>query len=76
MDKAGVEDRTFTAGEYKYLSMSRPMTEFEEQHVESVLNDTHQSFRRVKRGDRLKNRNMQIFWTGKQSIAQDLLTNR
>ena len=40
MDKAGVEDRTFTAGDIDVLSMSRPMTEFEEQHVECVLNDT------------------------------------
>ena len=81
MDKAGVEDRTFTAGEYKdILSMSRPMTEFEEQHVESVLNDTHQSFINAVqqgRGDRLKNPEANniftgLFWTGKQSIALGL----
>ena len=81
MDKVGVEDRTITAGEYKdILSMSRPLTEYEEQHVEKVLANTHQHFiNAVKegRGDRLKNPEQNklfsgLFWTGEQSIALGL----
>lgn len=58
MDKVGVEDRTITAGEYKdILSLSRPLTDYEEKHVEGVLANTHKHFiNAVKegRGDRLK----------------------
>lgn len=81
MDKVGVEDRTITAGEYKdILSLSRPLTEYEEQHVEKVLANTHKHFiDAVKegRGDRLKNAEQNklfsgLFWTGEQSIALGL----
>lgn len=81
MDKVGVEDRTITAGEYKdILSLSRPLTEYEEQHVEKVLANTHKHFiNAVKqgRGDRLKNAEENklfsgLFWTGEQSIALGL----
>nr|WP_317198540.1 signal peptide peptidase SppA [uncultured Psychrobacter sp.] len=81
MDKVGVEDRTITAGEYKdILSLSRPLTEFEEQHVEGVLANTHKHFiNAVKegRGDRLKDAEENnlfsgLFWTGEQSIALGL----
>ncbi|MGP9689247.1 signal peptide peptidase SppA [Psychrobacter sp. AOP22-C1-C5] len=81
MDKVGVEDRTITAGEYKdILSLSRPLTEYEENHVEKVLANTHQHFiNAVKqgRGDRLKNPEQNklfsgLFWTGEQSIALGL----
>lgn len=81
MDKVGVEDRTITAGEYKdILSLSRPLTEYEEQHVETVLANTHKHFiNAVKqgRGDRLKNPEENklfsgLFWTGEQSIALGL----
>ena len=45
MDKVGVEDRTITAGEYKdILSLSRPLTDYEEKHVEKVLDNTHKHF--------------------------------
>src|SRR5699024_1099405 len=58
MDKFGVKDRTITAGEYKdILSLSRPLTDYEEQHVEKVLDNTHKHFiNAVKegRGDRLR----------------------
>ena len=61
MDKFGVEDRTITAGEYKdILSLSRPLTDYEENHVEKVLANTHKHFiNAVKegRGDRLKTLN-------------------
>ena len=81
MDKVGVEDRTITAGEYKdILSLSRPLTEYEENHVEKVLANTHKHFiDAVKegRGDRLKNPEQNklfsgLFWTGEQSIELGL----
>ncbi|WP_227430814.1 signal peptide peptidase SppA [Psychrobacter sp. I-STPA6b] len=81
LDKVGVKDRTLTAGEYKdILSLSRPMTDFEREHVEGVLNNTHQHFiDAVKkgRGDRLKNPEKNnlftgLFWTGQQSIELGL----
>ena len=81
MDKVGVEDRTITAGEYKdILSLSRPLTDYEENHVEKVLANTHQHFiNAVKegRGDRLKNPEQNelfsgLFWTGEQSIELGL----
>ena len=81
MDKVGVEDRTITAGEYKdILSLSRPLTDYEEQHVEKVLDNTHKHFiNAVKegRGDRLKNPEQNklfsgLFWTGEQSIELGL----
>lgn len=81
MEKVGVEDRTITAGEYKdILSLTRPLTEFEENHVEGVLANTHQHFiNAVKqgRGDRLKNPEQNnlfsgLFWTGEQSIELGL----
>lgn len=81
MDKVGVEDRTITAGEYKdILSLSRPLTDYEEKHVEGVLANTHKHFiNAVKegRGDRLKNPEQNklfsgLFWTGEQSIELGL----
>ncbi len=81
MDKVGVEDRTITAGEYKdILSLTRPLTDYEEQHVENVLANTHKHFiNAVKegRGDRLKDPEGNklfsgLFWTGEQSIALGL----
>ncbi len=81
MKKVGVEDRTITAGEYKdILSLTRPLTDYEEKHVKNVLANTHKHFiNAVKqgRGNRLKNpeENMLfsgLFWTGEQSIALGL----
>ena len=81
MDKVGVEDRTITAGEYKdILSLSRPLTDYEEKHVEKVLDNTHKHFiNAVKegRGDRLNNPEQNklfsgLFWTGEQSIELGL----
>lgn len=81
MDKVGVKDRTITAGEYKdILSLSRPLTDYEEKHVESVLANTHKHFiNAVKegRGNRLKDPEKNklfsgLFWTGEQSIALGL----
>lgn len=81
MKKIGVQDRTMTAGQYKdILSMSRPMTEAEREHVQKLLNTTHQNFiDAVKegRGDKLKNAEQNqvfsgLFWTGKQSLELGL----
>ncbi len=81
MEKVGVEDRTITAGKYKdILSLSRPLSDYEEQHVEGVLANTHKHFiDAVKqgRGDRLKNPEENelfsgLFWSGEQSIALGL----
>ncbi|WP_201585480.1 signal peptide peptidase SppA [Psychrobacter jeotgali] len=81
MDKLGIDDRTVTAGEYKdILSLSRSLSDYEEQHVEEVLANTHKHFiNAVKegRGDRLKDPEANklfsgLFWTGEQSIALGL----
>lgn len=77
MDKLGVKDGTMTAGAHKdILSMSRPLSEFERQHVQSVLDNTHAHFiNAVKqgRGNRLKNPDANqlfsgLFWSGEQAI--------
>lgn len=81
LDKVGVKDRTITAGEYKdILSMTRPLTEYEEQHVKNVLANTHKHFiNAVKqgRGNRLKDPEKNklftgLFWTGEQAIQLGL----
>lgn len=77
MDKLGVKDTTLTAGEYKdILSVSRELSDYEQQHVEGVLNNTHKHFiNAVKqgRGDKLKDPEQNklftgLFWTGEQAI--------
>ena len=77
MDKLGVKDGTMTAGEHKdILSMSRPLSDFERQHIQSVLDNTHAHFiNAVKqgRGNRLKNPDANqlfsgLFWSGEQAI--------
>ena len=81
MKKAGVKDTTMTAGEYKdILSISRDLSDYEKQHIVSVLNNTHKHFiNAVKqgRGDRLKDPEKNklftgLFWTGEQAIALGL----
>jgi len=81
MDKVGVKDRTITAGEYKdILSLSRPLTDYEEKHVKNVLANTHKHFINAVtegRGNRLKNPEQNklfsgLFWTGEQSIQLGL----
>ena len=66
-----------TAGAHKdILSMSRPLSEFERQHVQGVLDNTHAHFiNAVKqgRGNRLKNPDANqlfsgLFWSGEQAI--------
>lgn len=81
LEKAGVTDGTMHAGEYKdILSLTRPMTDFEKNHVQSVLDNTHKHFiNAVKqgRGDRLKNPEQNnlfsgLFWSGEQAIELGL----
>ncbi|MFC0820567.1 signal peptide peptidase SppA [Moraxella marmotae] len=81
MQKAGVKDRTMTAGEYKdILSISREMTADERLHVQKLLDTTHQNFiNAVKkgRGNKLKNPEQNqlfsgLFWTGKDAVALGL----
>lgn len=81
MKKVGLKERTMHAGEYKdILSMGRPMTTFEKQHIDSVLVNTHKHFiDAVKqgRGNRLKNPEENklftgLFWTGEQAIGLGL----
>lgn len=81
MGKIGVKDNTMTSGEYKdILSMSRSMTDSERQHMQKLLDVTHQNFiDAVKqgRGEKLKDPEANqvfsgLFWTGKQSIELGL----
>lgn len=81
MNKLGVKDGTMTAGNYKdILSMSRNMTDFEKQHIQKMLDNTHQHFiNAVKtgRGERLKDPEANhlfsgLFWSGDQAIQLGL----
>lgn len=81
MKKVGVKANTMTAGEYKdILSITRQMSEAERQHLQKVLDTTHQNFiDAVKegRGDKLKNPEQNqlfsgLFWSGKQSVELGL----
>lgn len=77
--KMGVQDRTLTAGEHKgVLSMSKPVDEYEKQHVQSMLNNVHQHFIdsvKTGRGSRLTNDPKifsGLFWSGEQAIKLGL----
>lgn len=77
--KMGVQDRTLTAGEHKgVLSMSKPIDEYEKQHVQSMLNNVHQHFIdsvKTGRGSRLANDPKifsGLFWSGDQAIKLGL----
>ena len=81
MKKAGIKANTMTSGEYKdILSISCAMTDSERQHLQKVLDTTHQNFiDAVKegRGEKLKNPEQNhlfsgLFWSGKQSIELGL----
>ena len=81
MRKVGIKDRTLTAGEYKdILSVSREMTASEQQHIQNMLDSTHQNFiNAVKqgRGDKLINPEQnQLFsgliWTGTDAVELGL----
>lgn len=78
--KLGVESRTLTAGENKgILDPFKPVTEADREHIETMLNDTHEEFiNAVKegRGDRLKPTKdtfSGLFWSGKTAHAMGLI---
>ncbi|MFB2538026.1 MULTISPECIES: signal peptide peptidase SppA [unclassified Acinetobacter] len=75
MRKVGVQDRTMTAGEHKnILSMSKPIDEFEKQHVQAMLDNVHSHFIdavKTGRGSRLSTDPKifsGLFWSGEQAI--------
>lgn len=77
LDKIGLEDRTFTAGEHKsFLNPARPVDETEKAHLDSLLTELHKQFIdavKAGRGDKLKENPdlfSGLFWTGTQ--AQEL----
>lgn len=79
MQKIGIERRLYTAGKYKgMLDPFGPVTEFEQQHTQQVLDELHQTFIavvRAGRGDRLGN-DPDLFsgliWSGQRSIELGL----
>lgn len=79
MQKLGIERRLYTAGPHKgMLDPFSPVTAFERQHTENLLNKLHQTFiAAVKdgRGDRLgddPNLFSGMVWSGQQSIQLGL----
>lgn len=79
MRKIGLQDRTLTAGEHKaVLSMTKPVNEYEKQHVQSMLDNVHQHFIdsvKTGRGSRLANDPKifsGLFWSGEQAIKLGL----
>jgi protease-4 len=79
MDKLGVERRLLTAGNHKgIMDPFSPMTEFDQQYVQKLLDQMHQQFIQVVkegRGDRLKENDQLfsgLFWTGEESVKLGL----
>jgi protease-4 len=79
MEKLGVERRLFTAGEHKGINDPfSPVTEFDREHVQVLLDQMHQQFiDAVKkgRGDRLQSDDKifsGLYWTGEESIKLGL----
>jgi len=79
MEKIGVERRLMTAGSHKsLLDPFSPQTEFDQKHIQSVLDELHEEFIRVVkegRGDRLKETEEMfsgLFWSGAESIELGL----
>ncbi len=79
MEKLGVERRLLTSGEHKaILDPFSPVSEYDVQHVKSMLGMIHRQFIdtvKAGRGDRLKDDDKifsGLFWTGEQSIELGL----
>lgn len=79
MEKLGVERRLQTAGEHKaILDPFSPRSEFDTQHMQTMLNQIHEHFiQAVKdgRGDRLVDNPdifSGLFWTGAESVKLGL----
>lgn len=79
MQKVGVDRRLLVAGEHKgFLDPFSPMTQWDKEHAQQLLDDMHQQFIdivRQGRGKRLKE-SPELFsglvWTGRQSIQLGL----
>ena len=79
MQELGVERRLLTAGEHKgILDPFSPMSEFDRQHADEILQDLHRNFIDVVkqgRGDRLSDSAelfSGLFWSGRQAIELGL----
>lgn len=79
MEKLGVERRLMTAGSHKaLLDPFSSQSEFDQEHIQGVLDELHQEFIRVVkegRGDRLKINDdifSGLFWSGSESIELGL----
>ena len=79
MNKIGVERRLMTAGEHKgLLDPFSPLKEFDQQHLQAVLDELHTHFIdavKTGRGNRLEdNENIfsGLFWSGEKSIELGL----
>lgn len=80
IDKLGVERRVMTAGEHKaLLDPFSPVDEYEQQHIQTMLDELHQTFiDTVKqgRGDRLKDNPdlfSGLFWSGSKALELGLI---
>lgn len=82
LGKIGVDPRTITSGESKdFLSMTRPLRPEEVAHMQGILANVHEQFRKaVKegRGERLKDDTHPeifsgLFWTGEQALELGLV---
>lgn len=80
IEKLGVERRVMTAGEHKaLLDPFSPVNEYEQQHIQTMLDELHQTFiDTVKkgRGDRLKNNPdlfSGLFWSGSKALELGLI---
>jgi protease-4 len=80
IEELGIERRLMTAGEYKgILDPFSPVGEFEQAHVDGLLNDLHAAFIeavKLGRGDRLQADDETLFnglfWDGRTSIELGL----
>ena len=80
IDKLGIERRVMTAGDHKaLLDPFSPIDGFEQQHLQSMLDELHETFiETVKkgRGDRLKDNPdlfSGLFWTGTKAMELGLV---
>jgi protease-4 len=79
LEKLGVERRLMTAGEHKaVLDPFSPVKEFDQVHVQSLLDKLHQQFIstvKAGRGERLKDDPelySGLYWTGQESVDRGL----
>ena len=80
LERLGIERRLMTAGEHKaILDPFSPTSEYDKQHVQSMLDQLHQQFIKVVqdgRGDRLADDDRLysgLFWSGEEGIKLGLV---